>query len=597
MISPRILAILFSSALGLCATEARLQATEPEPQAVAKDLVHWRSWSADLPEVARQAGKPIYVFAGSRLSELAQATVRQSFANAETADYLNQSFVCVLVDLDEQGVLGAAIRVHLNLLRQADGVPLHLWLSPDLNVIEATAYLPPTEEWGKTSFIKYARQVGEAWRLDPANCGAKIADTLAQAAEAFAEQPLPSADAAAVRTLLDETAARWRDMADATNGGFGEAPKQPQPELLRFLLARAGPDRELALGTLRRMANSALRDPLDGGFFKYSTDIGWRLPSLQKRLVDQARLALAYLDADAIKSDPVMQEAARGALDYSLSRLALPAGGYAFAEDGTAEPHNAAFLWSADEIGAALGADAPAFFTRHQVQPAGNLSEEQDPGARLKGLNILVSQLPAPPEAVAQLAKVAALRQGRGAPVRDERAFAGPQALLLAAFSRAATQLQEPRYRAAADRLYLGLCAFISDGPATTVRRLQGSNEEATPTDLAALALGFRAYAQAAGKPEAGQRADALLRKLVTESLELAHGEFLVPPLPPKTGFLTYRIPALAEPCHAEALALLAGLGGKDAALVRAGIIGRLGREDDASGGDLLLALGASSAE
>ena len=62
-------------------------------------------------------------------------------------------------------------------------------------------------------------------------------------------------------------------------------------------------------------------------------------------------------------------------------------------------------------------------------------------------------------------------------------------------------------------------------------------------------------------------------------------------------GVHTYRIPALAEPCHAEALALLAGLGGKDAALVRAGIIGRLGREDDASGGDLLLALGASSAE
>ena len=126
---------------------------------------------------------------------------------------------------------------------------------------------------------------------------------------------------------------------------------------------------------------------------------------------------------------------------------------------------------------------------------------------------------------------------------------------------------------------------------------MAGSDEEASPTDLAALALGFRTYAETAGSSAPAKLAEDLLRKLVTECWDGARGGFTVPPIPPKLGFLAYRAPALAEPCHAESLALLAGLTGKEAVLLRAGIADRLRREDEANPGDLLLALGAGSAE
>ncbi len=560
-------------------------------------LVQWHRWRPELAEIARQAGKPLYVFAGSRLNELARATVRQSFSNTETAEFLNRHFVCVWVDLDEQANLGAVIRVHLKLLRQAESLPVHLWLSPELRLIEVAAYLPPTEEWGKLGFLKVAQQVNEGWVADPKNLEAKLAEILDQSAEAAAQEVLPVVDKGAVRELLDEAAAAWRGQADALNGGFGEAPKQPQPELLRFLLARPGPEREHARFTLVRMANSALRDPLDGGFFRYSTDGAWRLPNLQKRLADQARLALAYLEADALASDPVLREAARGALDYALARLALPGGGFAFAEDGTEEPTPPAYLWSAAELGVVLGVDAVGFGQRHQVLAAGNLSEELDPGARLKGLNLLVSSLPLTAAEAAQLAKVAALRKGRTAPVRDERAFVGPQALLLAALALAAGQLEEPRYRQAADRLCLELQAYQTAGGSLVVRRMAGSGEEASPADLAALAFGWRTYAQATGRPEPARLADQVLRKLVTECLDARRGCFLVPPSRPAPGFLAYSAPALAEPFPAEALALLAGLGGKEAALLRAGLAERLRREEATNPGELLLALSAGAPE
>ncbi|MBK8477600.1 MAG: thioredoxin domain-containing protein [Opitutaceae bacterium] len=566
-------------------------------QIPAGGLVQWHRWGTELAEVARQAGKPLYIFAGSRLNELARATVRQSFASPETAEFLNRHFVCVWVDLDEQVHLGAVIRVHLSLLRQSEALPVHLWLSPELRVLEVAAYLPPTEEWGKLGFLKVAQQVNEGWGGDPSNLGAKFTETLEQAAEAAGQEVLPVTDAGALRELLDQAAAEWRGQADALNGGFGEAPKQLQPELLRFLLTRAGPEREHARFTLLSVANSALRDPLDGGFFKYSTDGAWRLPSLQKRLADQARMALAYLDADALAPDPVLRAAARGALDYTLTRLALPAGGFAFAEDGTEEPTPPAYLWSAEELGAVLGPDAAAFCQRHRVLPAGNLSEDLDPGARLKGLNILVSSLPSTSGETVQLAKVAALRQSRRAPVRDERAFVGPQALLLAALVRAAGQLEEPRYRQAADRLWLELQTYQTAGESPSVQRMAGASEQASPADLAALAFGARTYAQVTGRSEPARLADQLLRKLVTEYLDARRGCFMVRPLRPATGFLAYPAPAPAEPCHPEALALLAGLGGEDAALLRSGMAERLRRAEASNPGELLLALGNVAVE
>ncbi len=588
MLIPRPFPALLCAVAALAIDPNRLGADTPAATAPTSGAVHWHEWNPDLPARAKQAGLPIYVFAGSRLNELTRATLRQSFANADTADFLNRHFLCVQIDTDEHGALAAIVRRHLSLLRQAEGLPVHLWLSPDLAVIEVSAYLPPTEEWGKPGFLKVATQVDDAWRADPEGCVAKIADALDQVAEPADQPAVAAVEAAAVHRTLDQAAERWRQTADTTNGGFGDAPKHPQPEVLRFLLSRPGADRDLARTTLLRMTNSALRDPLDGGFFRYATDPGWRLPCLQKLLSDQARLALAYLEADTIAPDPALREAARGVLDYVLARLALPTGGYAFAEDGAAEPGPAAFLWSTADLAAPLGADAPAFFARHGVQAEGNITADIDPGARWKGLNVLASALPSTPEDRLQLSKLAARRAERPAPLRDERAFVAPQSLLLASLSRAAVQLGEPRYRTAATALFTFLRTSCVAAPGGELRRAAGFAEAATPGDRAAFAYGCHSYGTALADSTACALAKDFLTKLVADSLDEAAGCFIVPPPAPKTGFLNLRTPAPADPCAAEALALLAGLDGPPAARLRAGIVARLEREEETDTGSLL---------
>ncbi len=93
---------------------------------------------------------------------------------------------------------------------------------------------------------------------------------------------------------LDAAAKAWIAAIDPVNGGFGGAPKQPEPEVIRFLLTR--PDaasRDAAINAARAIVKGALRDPIDGGFYRRCIDEAWKEPYYQKTLADQARIALA----------------------------------------------------------------------------------------------------------------------------------------------------------------------------------------------------------------------------------------------------------------------------------------------------------------
>ena len=74
---------------------------------------------------------------------------------------------------------------------------------------------------------------------------------------------------------------------DARNGGFGGAPKFPQPAALEFLLRqdkRGGGQREAIMvqRTLDRMAGGGIYDQIGGGFHRYAVDAIWLVPHFEK---------------------------------------------------------------------------------------------------------------------------------------------------------------------------------------------------------------------------------------------------------------------------------------------------------------------------
>src|SRR4051794_41767795 len=82
---------------------------------------------------------------------------------------------------------------------------------------------------------------------------------------------------------------------DAKNGGFGGAPKLPLAPALDFLLRSGGPlGRDMALRTLRALANGAIHDQIGGGFYRLSPHAGMGQPQFEKTPTHQALPPLAF---------------------------------------------------------------------------------------------------------------------------------------------------------------------------------------------------------------------------------------------------------------------------------------------------------------
>jgi uncharacterized protein YyaL (SSP411 family) len=549
--------------------------------------IDWQPWSAATLQRAKEANRPVYVFLGSFLSELSRATCRQTFANADTTAFLNAHFFCIMVDREEQADVAAYAQHYLRTVKQLNGWPAHLWLTPELQPFEGASYLPPSEEWGKASFFKIAQQAQETWAASPAGCRARSAEAVTRLAAPFPPLPAGGSPPEKLKTGLTGAADAWRASFDAAHGGFSEPPKNPEPELLRFLLHQSPADREAALTTLRKLTTSALRDPLDGGFFHNATDARWNVPYPQKTLADQARLALAFLEAvqgdDAKTFAPVV----RGALDFALTRLARPDGTFAAAEDATAEEFAGYYAWTEKEIDTVLGPDAAAFKPGHGVEAAGNVSADDDLAGTYHGKNLLRS---AAANDAALAAKLLAARGQRPAPPRDDGATAGAHGLLLAALSRAGAQLNEPRYLTAGGYLLDAVkkeFLLTKDGD---LRRLRGSAAPASPADYAALAYGCREFARAAKSADADALATQLLAKAGSQFFAPASGRYYATPATLPAG-IAARPPAGNDAPIAESLALLAGVPPEQAKAITAALVAMLDDPNTPAPGDVLLAL------
>lgn len=495
-------------------------------RAHAASPVHWMEWGDAAFARAKAEKKPLYVFVGAFTQELARAMREQSFAREENAALLNEHFVSVVVDREEHPEVAAFFQAYVGSVKQMQGWPLNVWLTPELKPFEGATYLPPSDEWGKEGFPNALRRVQSGWESDPEAQRAKAEEAVAALAAAVPGNPPDSVDAAAVKGLLDEAATAWLASYDKANGGFGDPPRRLEPELLRFLLGREAPaDREAALATLRAVVASPVRDPLDGGFFRSAADAEWRQPTLQKTLADQARAAVLCFQAGTTA-------AGNAALDCALS-MRSPDGEYSAAEDGTAEAVVPSFLWTVTDVRTVLGAaEAAPILQRLGIVEAGNLPPDSYLGIDSAGKNLPhADALPTDQAGAAALAKLRAARAQRTAPARDSAASAGTHGLLLVALA----QSTEPRMRTAA----AGLAEFIAKQlllPDGQLRAAPGFATAAGPRDYACVADGLLSYAAATGDESARKRAVALLEKADAVYWSAEAGRYFSCPGTPPTG-------------------------------------------------------------
>jgi uncharacterized protein YyaL (SSP411 family) len=341
----------------------------------AHNPVDWYAWGDEALERARRENRPILLSIGYSACHWCHVMAHESFEDPETAAVMNELFVNIKVDREERPDLDKIYQLaHQMLIRHGGGWPLTMFLSPqDHRPFFGGTYFPKDARHGLPAFADLCKRVAEFYRTREQD----IAEQSAELQDAFDEMLPQPLDATAELTAvpIENARAQLAKEFDAEFGGFGRAPKFPQPMNLAFLLRQwrssAGsesPDLHslyMATLTLTRMAEGGIYDQLGGGFARYSVDQYWMIPHFEKMLYDNAQLLNVYSQAAIATGDPLFARVANETADWLIRDMQSPSGGYWSALDADSEGHEGKFyVWDAAEVRRRLPADTFDVFAR-----------------------------------------------------------------------------------------------------------------------------------------------------------------------------------------------------------------------------------------
>ncbi|GAB4383397.1 MAG: thioredoxin domain-containing protein [Phycisphaerales bacterium] len=440
----------------------------------ASNPVDWYPWGEQAWKAARSRDVPIFLSVGYSTCYWCHVMERESFEDPRLADRLNRGFVSIKVDREERPDVDEVYMLATQLMTGHGGWPMSVFLEPQtLRPFWCGTYLPPEPRRGLPSFTQVLEAISDAWEHRRAEVHAqaeRLADAVREQLEAR-HQPVPVGQPQ-VRAAID----RLMQMFDRSNGGFGGAPKFPQPALLDFLLtARRHLDNEPAQQavdhairfTLDRIAAGGIHDHVGGGFHRYAVDASWTVPHFEKMLYDNAQLGLVYARAARVFDDAWYRRIVRTTLDYLLrvmTNASAPGqGGFFSAQDAEVNHREGLnYLWTPEQFAEVLGTDSDWACRVYGLTAGPNFRDPHHPDEPARSVLRLADR----PERLAERehvpvdawlarldrvnAALRAARDQRPQPHTDDKILAAWNGLAIEALVEGSSLLDEPRYARAA---------------------------------------------------------------------------------------------------------------------------------------------------
>ncbi|NBD23522.1 thioredoxin domain-containing protein [Paenibacillus glycinis] len=370
----------------------------------AHNPVDWHLWGEEAFDKAKRDDKTAFLSIGYGTCHACHVMERESFADEEVAELLNRAFVAILVDREERPDLDHLFMAVCQAMTGQGGWPLTLLLTPDKKPFFAGTYFPKERQMGRYGLMDILGQMAVRWRDD-------IGDVLViggQVMEQLNEPMLARQPGEWDISLAGQAYDRLERLFDQVNGGFGGAPKFPNPHQLSFLMAYSRRFDEplaqyMAEMTLAGMARGGIHDHIGFGFARYSADAEWRVPHFEKMLYDNALLAMAYLEACQLTNQPVYRTTAERIFAYVPREMTDAEGGFYAAEDADSEGEEGRYyVWSPEEIIDAAGVGPGERYWRvYNVTDAGNFHGASVPNLIEADLDRLAAEFDMAPDALA----------------------------------------------------------------------------------------------------------------------------------------------------------------------------------------------------
>ncbi|HLX95160.1 MAG TPA: thioredoxin domain-containing protein [Verrucomicrobiae bacterium] len=435
----------------------------------ARNPVDWFAWGDEAFARARGENKPVFLSIGYSTCHWCHVMERESFEDEKVAAFLKAHFVSIKVDREERPDVDKIYMTFVQATTGGGGWPLNVFLTPDLKPFFGGTYFPPDHRHGRPGFLQLLQQIDGLWREHRG----ELTDSADEIQARLAAATAGSAGSNLLLTadVLRHATTVFKSAYDPHHGGFGGAPKFPQPSVPLLLLRCAGRFQDdeavrMVLHTCGRMTAGGIHDQLGGGFARYAVDAAWLVPHFEKMLYDNAQLAQLYLDAHLVSTSRMpdagpetpFADTARDILDYVLRDLTHPEGGFYSAEDADSEGHEGKFYcWTKDELSRLLTGEEFAVVVRgFGITENGNFVDHSHPHP-LPGQNVLSlvdSNLTDAEKRglISAKAKMLEARHRRVRPHLDDKILVSWNGLMLGAMARAYAVLGDAKYRAAAGK-------------------------------------------------------------------------------------------------------------------------------------------------
>ncbi len=413
----------------------------------AENPVDWWPWGEEAFAEAARRGVPVLVSIGYSACHWCHVMAHECFEDAYIGRLMNQHYVCIKVDREERPDVDQLYMEAVMMLNGHGGWPLNVFCLPDKRPFFGGTYFPPSDSGrGIVPWPQLLMRISEYWqrsREDLLENAEAITKNLAHA-----NQPGGMEDGWNAAVLL-EAADLVEHHHDDECGGFGDAPKFPQPMTLRFLLSLRGTaacERRGKLGarldavvvrSLYALARGGIFDQVGGGFARYSVDRRWVVPHFEKMLYDNGQLLGLFAVAYQAYPEPLFAAVAEEVVGWLEREMRLPTGLYAAALDADSPGGEGRFYcWTPGEVAEVLPAEEAARFCRvYGITENGNFEH---------GWTIPTLQA-SQPEVRAELAearaRLLAAREPRGRPQRDDKAVLAWNALALRGLAEAAVAM------------------------------------------------------------------------------------------------------------------------------------------------------------
>ncbi len=320
----------------------------PYLQQHADNPVDWYPWGEEAFEKARKENKAIFLSIGYSSCHWCHVMEHESFEDEATAKILNEHFVAVKVDREERPDIDKHFQEVYQLMNQRPGGwPTSIFLTQEQKPFYSATYIPDEPRYGMMSFSSLLEVISDKY--------AKEKDLLTEKADEILRFLNPKEDKIQATKLDLSIINRFSDQAkqlfDNQDGGFNKAPKFPQASMLDLLLdvysiTGDKETRNMALLSLSSMAKGGLRDLVEGGFCRYSTDNQWLVPHFEKMTYDNALLSEVYLKAYHVSGDDFYKSVAFETIDFMMKNMSEDALFYSASDADTEGEEGKYFVYT-----------------------------------------------------------------------------------------------------------------------------------------------------------------------------------------------------------------------------------------------------------